>query len=279
MDDKKFAVMVDSRFAVLIDGDNVGYKYIKYIVDEMTNEGILTYKRIYGDWTDPKLKHWKDVLLEYSFTPMQQYSYTKGKNSTDSAMIIDAMDILYQAKVDGFCIVSSDSDFTRLAMRLREAGMEVIGMGKRITPKPFVTACSKFKYLDVISDGLSAQDAQEAPISAKKTAAKSKKRNEKAEAKPLSEPTKAENSQTPDEEVKKAVAKIIEENANEDGWILGSALGNMLQNKYSDFDIRNYGFKRMIDLLNSWGFETLSERDPNNKKSPTATVLYVRIKR
>ena len=126
--------------AVLIDADNVAPKVIGSIMDELSNEGTLTYKRIYGDWTRPDLGQWKKVLLDYSITPIQQYSYTSGKNSTDSAMIIDAMDILYASKVDGFCIVSSDSDFTRLCARLREAGVYVIGMGEKKTPKPFIAA-------------------------------------------------------------------------------------------------------------------------------------------
>ena len=143
--------MEDKKFALLIDADNTSSKYIKTIVDEITNLGITTYRRIYGDWTSPNLQNWKETLLEYSITPMQQYGYTTGKNSTDSAMIIDAMDILYAGNVDGFCLVSSDSDFTKLAMRLREAGKTVIGMGKKQTPRPFVTACNQFKYLDLLS--------------------------------------------------------------------------------------------------------------------------------
>lgn len=140
----------DKKFAILIDADNIGSKYIKIILDEISKEGIATYKRIYGDWTSPNLTPWKQVLLEYSVTPMQQYSYTTGKNSTDSAMIIDAMDILYSGKVDGFCIATSDSDFTRLSSRLRESGMKVIGMGEQKTPRPFVSACDRFIYIDNI---------------------------------------------------------------------------------------------------------------------------------
>ena len=146
----------EKRFALLIDADNIGSQYIKVIVEEITDEGVLTYKRIYGDWTSQRMKSWKDILLEYSITPVQQYSYTTGKNATDSAMIIDAMDILYSGRVDGFCLASSDSDFTRLAARLREEGMTVIGMGKQQTPRPFVSACSKFKYIDILTDAAKA---------------------------------------------------------------------------------------------------------------------------
>jgi uncharacterized LabA/DUF88 family protein len=141
----------DKRIAVLIDADNVSEKYIKYILDEVSNHGIPTYRRIYGDWTKPHLSSWKNALLNNSISPVQQYEYTTGKNSTDSALIIDAMDILYSGNVEGFCIVSSDSDFTRLATRLREAGMFVLGMGEQKTPKPFIVACEKFKYLEVLA--------------------------------------------------------------------------------------------------------------------------------
>ena len=141
----------DRRIAVLIDADNVSEKYIKYIMDEISNHGTPTYKRIYGDWTKPNIGAWKKVLLNHSITPVQQYSYTIGKNATDAAMIIEAMDILYSHNVDGFCLVSSDSDFTRLAARLREAGMFVIGMGEKKTPKPFISACEIFKYLEVLA--------------------------------------------------------------------------------------------------------------------------------
>ena len=142
---------LDNRIAVLIDADNVSDKYIKYILDEVSNDGTATYKRIYGDWTKPVLGSWKNVLLDNSITPIQQYGYTTGKNATDSAMIIDAMDILYSGHVDGFCLVSSDSDFTRLASRLRESGMLVLGMGEKKTPTAFIAACNKFKYLEILA--------------------------------------------------------------------------------------------------------------------------------
>ena len=161
--------MESKKFAILIDGDNIGSQYIKVIIDEAAKLGVITYKRIYGDWTKPNLSSWKDLLLEYSINPMQQYGYTSGKNSTDSAMIIDAMDILYTGNVDGFCLVSSDSDFTRLAARLKESGMIVIGMGKQHTPKPFVSACTNFKYIDILSG-----DTEK-----KKSTANQKDKNEK----------------------------------------------------------------------------------------------------
>src|SRR4249920_1852044 len=144
-------IQKDIRLAVLIDADNVPYSNVKGVMEEIAKYGTPTFKRIYGDWTKPTVIRWKNVLLEHAIMPVQQYSYTQGKNATDSAMIIDAMDILYSGKVDGFCIVSSDSDFTRLATRLREAGMKVYGIGEKKTPNPFITACDKFIYIEILS--------------------------------------------------------------------------------------------------------------------------------
>src|SRR5512139_2829347 len=141
----------DLRLAVLIDADNIPFHNVREMLEEIAKYGTPTFKRIYGDWTIPTVAGWKSVLLENAITPVQQYSYTKGKNATDSAMIIDAMDILYSGKVDGFCIVSSDSDFTRLATRLREAGMKVFGFGEKKTPKPFISACDKFIYIEILT--------------------------------------------------------------------------------------------------------------------------------
>ncbi len=239
--------MEDKKFAILIDGDNTSPQYLKTIIDEVTKEGVITYKRIYGDWTVPNLDGWKDVLLEYSITPMQQYAYTKGKNATDSAMIIDAMDILYTGKVDGFCIVSSDSDFTKLASRLREAGMVVIGMGKHQTPKPFVSACSMFKYVDLISKPAATQ--------------KPKK------GKPSAPSEQDKSTQTALQDIKKAIDTMIEENADADGWLLASTVGTLLQKQFSDFDCRNFGFKKMIDLLKNMEYET--------KLSADKTTYYI----
>ncbi len=148
------------KYAILIDADNISEKYINIILDEAAKNGIATYKRIYGDWTNPQLTTWKRVLLDNSIIPIQQYGYTTGKSSTDSAMIIDAMDILYSGAVDGFCLASSDSDFTRLAARLRESGMQVIGMGESKTPKPFISACNQFKYLDILLSNESDSDPE-----------------------------------------------------------------------------------------------------------------------
>lgn len=151
----------EMRYAVLIDAENISPKYIKIVMDEISNYGITTYRRIYGDWTSNRNNSWKDILLENSITPIQQYSYTDGKNSSDSALIIDAMDILYSMSVDGFCLVSSDSDFTRLASRLRESGMKVVGMGESKTPKSFISACNTFKYLDILYRNESARNRRQ----------------------------------------------------------------------------------------------------------------------
>ena len=225
----------DNRFAVLIDADNVSERYIKFILDEISNEGVITYKRIYGDWTKPALGSWKNVLLEHSITPIQQYGYTTGKNATDSAMIIDAMDILYAANVEGFCIVSSDSDFTRLASRLREAGMTVVGMGEKKTPSAFIAACNKFKYLEVISQEVvpAGQSEKSAPAV----------------------------EQTALETVKKAILTIIEETSDEEGWALLSMVGDTLQKRYPAFDVRNYGHSKLTPFINSLAeFEIKSVR-------------------
>ena len=155
----------DLKLAVLIDADNIPYANVKGMMEEIAKYGTPTFKRIYGDWTRPTTTGWKGVLLQNAITPIQQYSYTSGKNATDSAMIIDAMDILYTGRVDGFCIVSSDSDFTRLATRLREAGMKVIGIGEKKTPEPFITACDKFIYIEI----LASEDAQTPDVRARRT--------------------------------------------------------------------------------------------------------------
>lgn len=255
----------DKRFALLIDADNIGSQYIKTIIDEITNYGFVTYKRIYGDWTKPQLEGWKKILLDHSITPMQQYSYTTGKNATDSAMIIDAMDILYAGNVDGFCLASSDSDFTRLAVRLREAGMTVIGMGKQQTPRPFVSACSQFKYLDLISE-----DAAAEPPAPKKTTPK------KQPTKKAAEPAAQDTAPTKDGEIRRYVKKCIEECSEEDGYMLMCELGTQLTKKYPDFDPRNFGRKKLSDLLKEWGFHLKSVQDPNNTKNPSGLIMYVR---
>ncbi len=242
----------EKRFAVLIDADNISVKYVKLIFDEVSNDGTVTYKRIYGDWTKPNLASWKNTLLDFSITPIQQYGYTTGKNSTDSAMIIDAMDILYSHNVEGFCLVTSDSDFTRLASRLRESGMTVIGMGEHKTPTPFISACNKFKYLDLISNALLEESQPE------KTETESSK-------------SKVEDAAYPDKAgIIQEVKRIIEEISDDDGWAFCGELGSVLIKRYPDFDTRNYGYNKLTPFLSS-----TKEFDINTRKSKGSnSMLY-----
>jgi len=233
----------DKKIAVLIDADNVSDKYIKYILDEISNHGIPTYKRIYGDWTKPQLASWKTVLLNYSITPIQQFGYTTGKNSTDAALIIDAMDILYSNNVNGFCIVSSDSDFTKLAARLREAGMYVIGMGEKKTPTPFISACEKFKYLEVLAaiptnshESIERVEKQEAP----------------------------KEGMASTEELIESIKIIITESSDEDGWAFLGAVGKRLNKRYPDFDTRNYGHLKLTPFISSLNQFEIQPRKTSN---------------
>ncbi len=234
--------MADKKYAVLIDAENVSNKYIKAILDEISNEGTITYKRIYGDWTRPSLSSWKNILLNHSITPIQQYGYTTGKSSTDSAMIIDAMDILYSGSVDGFCIVSSDSDFTRLAVRLRESGMNVIGMGERKTPAPFIAACNRFRYLEIIGGE------------------KLENRNEERE-------NDADNLNITT--ITQAVAEIVADISDENGCAALSDIGNILIKRFPSFDVRHFGYMKLTPFIKSLGkYEIIyvpSELNPNVK--------------
>ena len=237
----------DKRFAVLIDADNVSAKYIKYIMDEIANFGIATYKRIYGAWTKPNAGSWKEILLENSITPVQQYGYTVGKNATDSAMIIDAMDILYSGNVDGYCIVSSDSDFTKLASRLRESGMTVVGMGEKKTPKPFIAACNQFKYLDVLAEAEKNNESMGNNNQGKVIADISKGVN-------LMENGESQKSMTDISVIKTAIIKMINESDNETQSMSMAEIGNRLAKRYPDFDVRNYGDTKLSRFLNKFYF-------------------------
>lgn len=257
----------DLRLAVLIDADNVPKSSIKAIMAEIAVHGNPTIKRIYGDWTSPNIGGWKNLLLEHAITPIQQYGYTTGKNSTDSAMIIDAMDILYSGQTDGFCIVSSDSDFTRLAIRLREAGMKVIGIGEKKTPSPFIVACDKFIYIEVISSA--AEKAAMKSVSKNEKTAQpfsSKSSNKKTAAKKSHEPetSHAETAgvshddapqpngtgRVPDSIIQ-LIADSVADIADEDGYAFMGELGNLLLKKQPDFDPRNFGFSKLTPLIRS----------------------------
>jgi len=238
----KQADLNNLRLAVLIDADNVPRNCIKGIMEEIAIYGTPTIKRIYGDWTSPNISGWKTSLLENAITPIQQYGYTTGKNSTDSAMIIDAMDILYMEKTDGFVIVSSDSDFTRLAIRLREAGQRVIGIGERKTPNPFIVACDKFIYIEVIRDHAGSheesKDADSVIVVEKK--AKTVKKAEKTE----------KSTGVPDSTIR-LIADSIADIADDDGYAYLGELGNLLLKKAPDFDPRNFGFTKLTPLIKS----------------------------
>ncbi|HWS29349.1 MAG TPA: NYN domain-containing protein [Clostridia bacterium] len=278
----------EKKFAVLVDADNVSDKYIKVILDEISKDGIATYKRIYGDWTKPTLASWKTVLLDNSILPIQQYNYTTGKNSTDSAMIIDAMDILYSGQVDGFCIVSSDSDFTRLAARLRESGMTVVGMGEKKTPKSFISACNMFKYLDILTAAeRKAESArkqeerkyQEKPKEAKPAPKAAQPAPKEEPAKPcgIAEIPKPENGepQTDLETIKEAIKLIVEDNSDEDDWMFIGTIGNLLVKRYPDFDVRNFGYPKLTPFIKSLGvFEIKSVRTGENGSH----LIYIKLK-
>lgn len=226
--------MNDKKFAVLIDSDNISAKYITYILDEMTKYGVITYKRIYGDWTSSQMGKWKQELLENSITPIQQFSNTVGKNATDSALIIDAMDLLYTDNVDGFCIVSSDSDFTRLAGRIRESGLTVIGMGEEKTPVPFRKACDIFTSLELLVEENKTKDTDIVE-------------NFHIEKHP-------EASVIIDKKnIEEAVIKIITENQNMDKVTGLAELGNRLLKLYPDFDVRSYGYSLLSKFLDEFG--------------------------
>lgn len=243
------------KLAVLIDADNIPYANVKGMLEEIAKYGTPTFKRIYGDWTKPTLSGWKTVLLENAITPIQQYSYTKGKNSSDSALIIDAMDILYTGDVDGFCIISSDSDFTRLATRLREAGKQVFGMGEKKTPTPFIASCNKFIYIEILQ-----KEVREPLLS------KTKK------VEPVKKPAVVASV---DQDLNKLITDSINDIAEEDGWVFLGVLGNLILKKQPDFDPRNYGYKKLVDLIRSLEGIEIDER-PSGRKN--VSHLYVKAK-
>jgi uncharacterized LabA/DUF88 family protein len=257
----------DLRLAVLIDADNVPYANIKGMLEEIAKYGTPTFKRIYADWTKPTVSGWKTVLLENAITPIHQYSYTTGKNATDSSMIIDAMDILYSGRVDGFCIVSSDSDFTRLATRLREAGMKVFGFGERKTPTAFISACDKFIYIEILEHNK------------EKDKAAMETQRKKKSTKKTQPSTHATASKDTIGDVNKGLVKLltdsIDDLADESGWTFLGDLGNLLIKKQPDFDPRNYGFNKLVLLINSIDKFEIEKRDTGKGNIKN---VYVRIK-
>jgi len=307
------------KLAVLIDADNIPYANIKGMLEEIAKYGTPTFKRIYGDWTRPSLSGWKGVLLENAITPIQQYSYTKGKNSTDSALIIDAMDILYTAQLDGFCIISSDSDFTRLATRLREAGKKVFGMGERKTPISFIASCNKFIYIEILtSESKAAQQSASVSRSSRSKSFKGKSAQNKAPVerpymeivnaeRALPDPLQVQTAEAVPDQVE-TIAEPIEVNrsieekapggrsaavspltetvirlicdsindlAEEDGWVGLAVLGALIMKKQPDFDSRNYGFKKLIELVKSIPQIEIDKRETSKSN---VTHFYVRLK-
>jgi len=256
----------DPRLAVLIDADNVPYSNVKGMLAEIAKYGTPTFKRIYGDWTKPTISGWKGVLLENAITPIQQYSYTTGKNSSDSALIIDAMDILYTGRVDGFCIVSSDSDFTRLAIRLREAGMKVYGIGEKKTPTPFITACEKFIYLEILKP---IESVSKQAVTSKVKSKSRTKTKEIVQAPPINAIEVANKS------LAKVIFDSINDLADENGWAFLGDLGNLILKKQPDFDPRNYGFKKLVPLIKSFDQFEIDERESGKKNT---TLVFVRTK-
>ncbi|AFV96805.1 MULTISPECIES: NYN domain-containing protein [unclassified Sulfuricurvum] len=239
--------MIDdqARLAVLIDADNSQPSIIAGLMDEIAAHGIASVKRIYGDWTDTKLKGWKNALLEHGLHPMQQFAYTTGKNATDSAMIIDAMDLLYTKNFDGFCIVSSDSDFTRLASRIRESGIKVYGFGEQKTPKAFIGVCDKFIY----TENLRRDANHKEPVTAK---------------------IKSDNKA-----LLALVRNAVEDTTNEAGWSYLGAIGQNLINKSPEFDPRSYGYKKLLDLIEGLGEFDFKFSDPLSGSQ----AVHVRLKR
>ncbi|MDD3465503.1 MAG: NYN domain-containing protein [Campylobacterales bacterium] len=235
------------KLAVLIDAENAQASLTPYLLAEIAKYGVASVKRIYGDWTGPQLSGWKDMLLTHSIQPIQQFRYTSGKNATDSAMIIDAMDLLYTEKFDGFCLVSSDSDFTRLAARIRESGLTVYGFGRRQTPKAFVAACDKFVYTEILKE-------------------------EAGDGEKVSKPQR-ENLK--DDKLRTLLSVAVEDSGDENGWANLGAVGSEI-NKYSpDFDPRNYGYRKLSDLMKATGMFEFEERDQKNSQ---AKIVYVRLK-
>ncbi len=241
----------NGSLAVLIDADNASASIIEGLFAEVAKLGIASVKRIYGDWTAPALSRWKKVLLEHSVQPIQQFRYTVGKNATDSAMIVDAMDLLYTHRFSGFCLVSSDSDFTRLAARIREAGIRVYGFGEKKTPRPFVSACDRFVYTEVFA----------APT--------------QSERKAPERPAKSEKELRCDTGLLNLVRTAIDTASGDDGWAPLSTVGSYMNKTSADFDPRNYGFGKLNELIAAIGLFELERRETqfivkDSRKSDTS---------
>jgi uncharacterized LabA/DUF88 family protein len=254
------------RLAVLIDADNVSHQNLRAMMEEIARYGNPTIKRIYGDWTKPNLAGWKNMLLNYAITPMQQFGYTSGKNATDSAMIIDAMDILYSERADGFCLVSSDSDFTRLATRLREAGKVVYGIGEQKTPNAFIAACDKFIYLEILENPV-----QDEPVLSEKDV----EATDTKLVKPTTVSKKTGGFKKVNREVITLFDATIRDLEDENGWAYLGEVGQLLLKKQPSFDPRNYGFTKLTPMIKSIGKYEIDVRETAHSSSKH---IYIRIK-
>ncbi len=258
----------DVRLAVLIDADNISYHYVKGMMEEIARYGTPTIKRIYGDWTKPNLGGWKTVLLDFAISPIQQFNYTTGKNATDSAMTIDAMDILYADNVDAFCLVSSDSDFTKLATRIRESGKIVYGIGEQKTPTPFIAACDRFIYLEILDEDEDSEnnekDNSSKNASRKENKAENKNNNKKNAIQKINKKTIRMISQT------------IKDLEDENGWAYLAEVGNLIVKKQPSFDARNYGFSKLTNMFDAMDEFEIDVRDAGTG-SPNSKHVYVRV--
>lgn len=257
----------DVRLAVLIDADNISHHYVEPMMQEIARYGNPTIKRIYGDWTKPNLSGWKPLLLNYAISPAQQFAYTTGKNATDSAMIIDAMDMLYADDVDAFCLVSSDSDFTRLAMRLRESGKTVYGIGEQKTPNAFIAACDRFIYLEILMD----EEDDDEPEPEPQKRSSSGRSRQKSQDKKKDRQKKSINKI--DDKIRRLIAQTVHDVEDESGWAYLGEVGNLLNKKQPSFDSRNYGFSKLTPMIRAMGDYEIDQREgAGNQKH-----IYIRL--
>lgn len=268
----------EMKLAVVIDAENISSKYIGVILSEANNLGDVIYKRIYGNWTSTQMASWRDTILDNAIQPVQQYSNTIRKNSSDSALIIDTMDLLYQSNLDGFCIVSSDSDFTRLASRLRESQKYVLGMGESKTPRSFISACNKFVYLDVLLEEAEEAGTESTDQEPQETTADPQGKTAVVTPQPVI--ANEDETEGPGKDfatIKQALIKLTEENSDDNGWIFSGTLGNLLSKQFSDFDVRNFGYKKFVPFIESLNlFDVDTYTDEKNK---TVKHNYFKLKR
>ena len=259
----------EHKVAVLFDAENIASKYTPVILNEANALGSVIIRRIYGDWTAREMSSWKQMILDHSIQPIQQYRNVSGKNSSDSALIIDAMDLLYQGRVDAFCIVSSDSDFTRLAARLRESEKFVLGLGEQKTPQSFISACSKFAYLDLLHEAAQPEKTE------KREKSRSKGKRKTGSQPAVKEPPSESRAGSDLAVVRETLVKLAEENSSDDGWILSSKLAELLTRKLPDFDVRNFRYKKFVQFVESL---QLFETKRQAAEGELVHTIYFRVK-